>query len=217
MAFAVIEAAAGLATFDYESAGLSDFGKPDGFLERQVDRWMGLLESYRERADHLTRAIPGLKFVASWLRENIPSAAAPALMHGDIGFSNAIFSLERPRQVLALLDWETATIGDPLLDLGRAILPMSGEGRPHHPTSLHDYRHFPTREALACAYSSATGRPITNLDYYVVLAHFKLAVILERHYVTAEAGNNPSGQARMLSDYALELFLRAQAIIEKRA
>ena len=217
VAFAVIDAAARLAAFDYQAAGLGDFGKPEGFLERQVDRWMAMLEAYGDRPDHRPRPIPGLDVVIAWLRENIPPAARPALMHGDIGFSNAIFSTGRPRRLLAMLDWETATIGDPLLDLARAILPMSGEGRPHYPTSLHDYRHFPTREALARAYSAATGRVITNLDYYVVLAHFKLAVILERHHATAEAGEDPGGQARMLSHYALELFQRAQAIIEKRA
>jgi aminoglycoside phosphotransferase (APT) family kinase protein len=176
-----------------------------------------MLESYNARAHHVSRPIPGLDAVSGWLLENTPPAREPALIHGDIGFSNAFFSVERPRLLVALLDWETATIGDPLLDLGRAILPMRGEGRPHWPTLLHDYRNFPTREELARAYASATGRSVQHLDYYVVLAHFKLAVILERHYATVAAGRDVSGQFRILADYALELLARAEAITRKQA
>ncbi|MDB5428887.1 MAG: hypothetical protein JWP35_3 [Caulobacter sp.] len=217
LAFAVVDAAAGLSNLDYRAVGLEDFGKPEGFLARQVDRWLAMLASYAERRGHVARDIPELAFLGGWLGENMPPPGAPGLIHGDIGFSNAIFSPDRPRRVLAMLDWETATIGDPLLDLGRAVLPMRGEGRAHQPTRLHDYRKFPTREALGRAYEAATGRSVAHLDYYVVLAHFKLAVILERHHTTAVTRPDPQGQARMLADYGLELFSRAAAIARKQA
>jgi aminoglycoside phosphotransferase (APT) family kinase protein len=217
LSLAVVHAAAGLAQLNYSAAGLADFGKPERFLERQVARWLAMLESYKARPHHVSRPIPGLDVVSGWLPENTPPAGEPALIHGDIGFSNAMFSTERPRRLVALLDWETATIGDPLLDLGRAILPMRGEGRPHWPTQLHDYRHFPTREELARAYASTTGRSVEHLDYYVVLAHFKLAVILERHYATVAAGQDADGQSGMLARYALELMARAEAITQKQA
>jgi len=111
----LLDALAALSSVDYTAAGLSDLGKPDGFLERQVGRWRGQLESYQQRD------LPGIDEVADWLDTNRPTTTVPGIMHGDYNRHNALFSREQPTRLLAVLDWENATIGDPLMDLGASL------------------------------------------------------------------------------------------------
>jgi threonyl-tRNA synthetase len=107
----MVDALAALHDFDWRGSSLSDFGKPDGFHERQVERWTGQLASYKGRE------LPGLHRVTTFLSENLPGSFEPSLMHGDFHMFNALIAAEPPGKVTAIIDWETATIGDPLLDL----------------------------------------------------------------------------------------------------
>lgn len=168
VAFAMVDALASLHEFDWRNSSLSDFGKPDGFHERQVERWTSQLASYEGRE------LPGLDRVTLFLSANIPFSYEPSLMHGDFHMFNALIAAEAPGKVAAIIDWETATIGDPLLDLigfceiwGKAT---SGPGWPRRAELIARYR---------------TQREIDlpeDLSYYEVLYNFRMAVLLEGIY-----------------------------------
>jgi len=119
LAFELVEGIARLANVDYLAVGLDGFGKPDGFLERQASRWMSQLASYKESEGYEQRDIPGLAYVADWLKANTPPMSKPGIIHGDYSLANAIFHCGAPARLAAMIDWELATIGDPLLDLGQ--------------------------------------------------------------------------------------------------
>jgi aminoglycoside phosphotransferase (APT) family kinase protein len=182
--FGMVDALAKLAILDWRGVGLEQFGKPVGFLERQVDRWMGQLGRYR------TRDIPHLDALAQWLRDKRPAQAATSLMHGDYSFPNVMFARQPPVQMAAIVDWESATIGDPLLDLGHLLAGWCdpGETRTYHKNV--DWKAMPTRQELAARYAELTGLPIENINYYRALALFKLAIILEGAYARFKNGQS---------------------------
>lgn len=182
--FGMVEGLAVLAKVDWRGIGLEKFGKPHGFLERQVDRWMGQLARYR------TREIPHLEELAQWLRQNRPEQVATGLMHGDYSFPNVMFARSPPVRMAAIVDWESATIGDPLLDLGHLL---AGWCNPGETLTYHknvDWKGMPTREELAARYADLTGLPITHINYYRALALFKLAIILEGAYARFQRGQS---------------------------
>lgn len=117
MAFNIIDALAKLGEIDHRAVGLNDFGKPDGFLERQVPRWLAELESYSGFDGYHGPEIPNIDLVADWLVRNRPAQQPAGIMHGDFHAANVMFDRSSP-DVAAIVDWEMATIGDPLLDLG---------------------------------------------------------------------------------------------------
>lgn len=117
MGLSMADALAKLGAVDHVAVGLADFGKPDGFLERQVPRWLSELESYQQYEGYPGPQIPGIEQVAGWLEEHRPSNWMPGIMHGDYHAANVMFSRTGP-EVVAIVDWEMCTIGDPLLDLG---------------------------------------------------------------------------------------------------
>src|SRR6185369_12573617 len=127
-----LEAAAALACLgrvDYQAVGLGDFGRPEGFLDRQVGRWMGELDSYARYEGYRGPEIPGLERVAAWLDANRPRSFTPGILHGDYHLANVMYAHDGPR-LAAIVDWEMCTIGDPLLDLGWLIATWPD---PEHP------------------------------------------------------------------------------------
>lgn len=213
MAFAMIDAVAELAKLDYRAVGLADFGKPEGFLERQVDRWLAHMESLKVTENHPGRDIPGLDEVVTWLRANTPKSSRVGLIHSDIGFSNLMFARDEvPARVAAIVDWEIATLGDPLLDLGRAIFALPGQKVGTGKSRVADNSDLPTREELAAYYATRTGFSVEHLDYYLVLSMFKLGAIIEFNYARLVNGRDSSGQAQLVSDYVLDLFIEARDI-----
>jgi aminoglycoside phosphotransferase (APT) family kinase protein len=176
---AFMEALGALHAVDWQAAGLGDFGKPAGFLERQVTRWTRQLESYRQRP------LPDLDAVGAWLTTHRPPDVAPALIHGDYHLDNVMFAPALPPRVIAILDWETATIGDPLIDVGlsTALWPDPSDGDLPFGQSLSraalGAAPLGTRAELASHYARVTGRSTEHLPYYQALGLFKLAAILE--------------------------------------
>ncbi len=116
MGLSVIDALSTLSTVDYQAIGLTDFGRPEGFLERQVPRWLGELDAYAQLDNYPGTRLP-VEFVSDWLTRNRPASGLTGIMHGDYHIANVMFALEGPG-VAAIVDWEMCTIGDPLLDLG---------------------------------------------------------------------------------------------------
>lgn len=214
LAFAMTDALVRLARVDYRAVGLEEYGKPEGFHARQVDRWRGQLESYSALYNYPGRALPGLDYVSDWLRANIPDATPAGIMHGDIGFPNAILDPSPPARVKALIDWELSTIGDPMMDLGGFANAMRDERyldrEPDHTT--FDTRDFPTRQALARYYAAGTGRDVATLDYYLVLTLFKNACIIEYKVAQAEAGLLPADLGQFFARLAVARMAEAERI-----
>jgi aminoglycoside phosphotransferase (APT) family kinase protein len=184
LAFELVDALATVSNVDWRSIGLGNFGKPEGFLERQVDRWLGQLERYR------TRDIPGLDELANWLRGNTPAMQRAGLVHGDYQFINVMYDATLPVRLSAIVDWESATIGDPLLDLGWMLASWQEPGEPETFASYISWQAFPPRHVLAQRYEQATGLSVAQLGYYMALAMFKLGIIMEGAYARFAKGRS---------------------------
>jgi aminoglycoside phosphotransferase (APT) family kinase protein len=175
LAFELVEGAAKLGRVDWRAQGLEGFGRPDGFHERQVDRWLKFLDAYK------VRELPGLDEAADWLRANRPARYKAGIMHGDYQFANVMFAHGEPARLAAIVDWEMTTVGDPLLDLAWALLGYDGEN-PREDGFYLDMRGMPTRSELLERYESVSGLSTENIDYYLVLANWKLGIVLEKTY-----------------------------------
>ncbi|MFJ8025441.1 phosphotransferase family protein [Streptomyces sp. NPDC096311] len=180
MMYDFIEVIAHLSRVDWEAAGLAGFGRPAGYLERQVERWLGQLAHYR------TRDLPYLDEVARWLRTHQPVSGEPGIIHGDYQFLNVLFAHDLPPRVAGVLDWEQSTVGDPLVDLGwvLGLWTEPGEQSPLNAFYGNASQHpgAPTRAELAARYAEVCGRDVTHRRYYEVLALFKLGCIAEGSY-----------------------------------
>ncbi len=174
---------------DPAACGLESFGKMTGYLERQLRRWTGQLELTLP----FTRPLPDLEKVGEWLRDNRPESPATTIVHGDYKLDNVMFAPSPPPRLLAILDWEMSTLGDPLADLGWMT---SFWLDPDDPTddlfaqtaSVTRMPGFLRRRDLVERYTSATDRDVSNLNWYIVLAIWKLAILLEGSYARHLAG-----------------------------
>ncbi|GAA4068136.1 phosphotransferase family protein [Nonomuraea soli] len=181
---------------------LPGFGRPEGFLERQVPRWMSELESYGRLDGYPGPDIPHLHETARWLEANRPRSFTPGIMHGDYHLANLMFAHDGPR-VAAIVDWEMCTIGDPLLDLGWLVATW--------PSSQLQIPGLPQAEELIACYTSLSDRDHSNIAWYVVMACFKLGIVLEGTHARAFAGKAPKDIGDLLHQTTLDLFARAKA------
>ncbi|ORV50034.1 acyl-CoA dehydrogenase [Mycolicibacter engbaekii] len=181
LAFELVEGAARLGRVDWRAQGLEGFGRPDGFHERQVDRWLAFLDRYR------VRELPGLDEAADWLRRNRPQHYTPGIMHGDYQFANVMYAHGAPAKLVAIIDWEMTTVGDPLLDLAWALLGYDGEN-PRTDGYYADLAGMPARSELLAHYERLSGLSTENIDYYLVLANWKLGIVLEKTYAASVSG-----------------------------
>lgn len=219
----VAGAAARLGAVDHVAVGLADFGRPDGFLERQVPRWLGELDSYGELDGYPGPDIPGLEAVAGWLDGNRPRSWRPGIMHGDYHLANVMIRHDGPR-VAAIVDWEMCTIGDPLLDLGLllATWPL-GPGGPSGDDAtaaaaagaIGAAGGLPTPDELVARYADESTRDVSTIDWYTALACFKLGIVLEGTHARACAGKAPRPTGDLLHAITLGLFARAQTVIAR--
>lgn len=214
MGLSMADALARLGAVDHAAVGLADFGKPDGFLERQVPRWLSELHSYRNLAGYPGHAIPGVDTVASWLEYARPVRWQPGIMHGDYHAGNVMFSNTGP-DVVAIVDWEMCTIGDPLLDLGWLLATWR---YPEWPGvfwhTLTDIDGVPGAEDLIERYAKNTCRDLSHITWYTVLACFKLGIVLEGTMARACAGLAPQEMGDRLHQATLRLFERALALMD---
>lgn len=209
LAFELVSGIAELARVDYRAVGLEGFGKPDGFLDRQVDRWLHQHASYAESEGYGYRPLPDKDEVVAWLRANTPEMSHVGIIHGDYGYPNAMFSFEAPARLAAMIDWELSTIGDPLLDLGWLMYAVPSERSAVKPPELYQDPSYPLREELVDHYAAVTGRPVIHLTYYMVLAQFKLAMLLERHYARGLNGRLDRDMAEQMGALVLDLLRAA--------
>ncbi|HYZ54582.1 MAG TPA: phosphotransferase family protein [Streptosporangiaceae bacterium] len=179
LADGLVDALVALHTTDPAAVGLADFGRPDGYLARQLDRWA------RQLAASRSRTVTGLDGLGSRLAASIPPQGPAVLVHGDYRLDNVIMATGAPGRVLAVLDWEMATLGDPLTDLAAMVMFWDGLGGLDTviTTTPADYPSFPDRSRLLARYADATGASLARLPWYLGFAYYKLAVICEGiHY-----------------------------------
>jgi aminoglycoside phosphotransferase (APT) family kinase protein len=183
----LVDGIARLARVDWRARGLEGFGKPEGFHDRQVDRWLSHLNAIQ------FREIPGLDVTAEWLRAHKPSHWEPGIIHGDYQFANVMFAHGAPARLAAMVDWEMSTVGDPLLDLGWVMMGWSDPGE-DRTKGYVDATGLPSSAEVLEHYATVSGRSVDEIDYYVILARFKLAIVLEAGYARVVAGeaDNPS-------------------------
>jgi aminoglycoside phosphotransferase (APT) family kinase protein len=210
LAFELIEGIARLARVDWRAVGLEGFGKPDGFHERQVDRWLAHLAAFQ------FREIPGLDVAADWLRAHKPRSYEPGLLHGDYQFANVMFRHGGPARLAAIVDWEMATVGDPLLDLGWVAMGWPTEER-GEPNGYVDQRGMPLLPELLERYATVSGRDVDEIDYYVILARFKMAVVLEGGYARVVKGQADNPKMEAFGGVVLEMAARAAELTRSTA
>jgi len=181
LAYQLAEGIALLSKVDWRAKGLHDFGRPDGFHERQVDRWTAFLDRIKGRD------LPGFDVAAAWLRAHRPLDFVPGLMHGDYQFANVMYRNGAPAQLAAIVDWEMGTVGDPKLDLAWMMQSWPEDtSTPEAASSSYvDMTGMPSRSAVLAHYAEVSGRQVDDIDYYVVLARWKLAVVLEQGFQRA--------------------------------
>jgi aminoglycoside phosphotransferase (APT) family kinase protein len=182
-----------LSQVDWVAGGLEGLGKPDGFLERQVRRWMAQLERYQ------VRPLTGIDFLAGWLEANRPAMGPAGIIHGDYSPFNVMIAPDPPSRLAAIVDWDTGTIGDPLLDIGHLLARWT---EPGEEAVLGEQAGgtdgYPTRRQLAAHYQQLTGRDMTALPYFEALALFKLAVILEGTFARQRHAGVPDDENMMV-------------------
>ncbi len=217
MGLSMADAAARLGAVDHVAVGLGDFGKPEGFLDRQVPRWLSELESYAKFDNYPGPQIGDVDAVAGWLREHQPRSFVPGIMHGDYHAANVMFSPTGP-DVVAIVDWEMCTIGDPLLDLGWMLATWYRPGdEPVLPNELMTAGGLANPAELVERYARNTSRDLADIDWYTVMACFKLGVILEGSHARAAAGMAPKEIGDMLHTATVRLFERAQQTMQGQA
>jgi aminoglycoside phosphotransferase (APT) family kinase protein len=182
LAYQLAEGIALLSRVDWESKGLQDLGRPDGFHERQVDRWTTFLDRIKGRD------LPGLDVASAWLRAHRPFDYVPGLMHGDYQFANVMYRHGAPAKLAAIVDWEMGTVGDPKLDLGWMLQGWPEDTSVPEAAALGyvDYTGMPSRSQLLKHYAAVSGRQVDDIDYYLVLAKWKLAIVLEQGFQRAD-------------------------------
>ena len=214
MGFSFADAAAALGAVDHEAVGLGDFGRPAGYLERQVARWRSQLESYAELGGEWTVEIPHVDAVAEWLEANRPIEFDAGIIHGDYHLGNVMFRLDGP-DLAAVVDWELATIGDPLLDVGMIMAFWPGEDGQMGVMSVQPWHGFPSLDEMLDRYRERTTRDMAAIDWYGVLACYKTGIILEGTHARALAGMAPKEFGDLLHATTVRLFERAAALIRR--
>nr|WP_322751125.1 MULTISPECIES: phosphotransferase family protein [unclassified Frankia] len=181
LGYQLAEGIALLSKVDWAAKGLHDLGRPDGFHERQVDRWTKFFERIKGRE------LEGMDVASAWLRAHRPIDYIPGLMHGDYQFANVMFADGAPATLAAVVDWEMGTVGDPKLDLGWMIhsWPEDTMAETASKVSYVDLRGMPSRSQVLAHYAEVSGRQVDDIDYYIILAKWKLAIVLEKGFQRA--------------------------------
>ncbi len=205
----LIDALVEIHAVDWQAC-LEGFGKPTGYLERQVRRFGGLWEHSR------TRDVEEVERVGAWLAENIPDSGPATIVHGDFRLGNTMFAADAPTRLLAVFDWEMATIGDPLADIGYMCATWSEADDP--PVGKFELGRvtraegFPTRAELIARYEERSGREVHALEWYTTLALWKSVVFMEGNYRRAIEGRTDDPYLHSFGDGVVELARRAEAV-----
>jgi aminoglycoside phosphotransferase (APT) family kinase protein len=198
---------------DYQSVGLGNLGRPEGYVERQIKGWTK--RYFKSKTDE----IPSIEKVAEWLNDNMPPTSGAALIHNDFKYDNLVLDSEDWTKVVAVLDWEMSTIGDPLMDLGTSLGYWVTQNDPEwmqrlalSPTILPGN---PSRSELVELYAQKSGRDVGNVVFYYVYGIFKVSVIIQQIYYRYKKGLTSDERFASLIDGVRGLGAMAVQAIEK--
>jgi aminoglycoside phosphotransferase (APT) family kinase protein len=209
MTDALVDALVEIHAVDPRSPGLEGFGRPTGYLERQLRRWGGLWEHNR------TRELPAFDEAGRWLAEHLPESPPATVVHGDFRLGNVMFAPGAPARLVGVFDWEMATIGDPLADLGYLAMTWSEAADPPLHFELAPVTRlegFPSRAELVERYAQRSGREVDDVRWYVVLALWKATVFMEGNYRRAIEGRSDDPYLQGFGEGVAELAERALAM-----
>jgi aminoglycoside phosphotransferase (APT) family kinase protein len=209
---ALIDSLARLHLLDYRAAGLGELGKPEGYVARQVSGWINRYAAAR------TDDVPATERVARWLSANIPPESGAALVHNDYKFDNLLLDPQDLTRIAAVLDWEMATVGDPLMDLGTTLgfwieagdppdLQATAMGPTNVPGSL-------TRRELVERYAQTTGRDVPHVGFYYCFGLFKIAVIVQQIYARYVRGHTRDARFARMHEVVAALSAQADRVLE---
>jgi aminoglycoside phosphotransferase (APT) family kinase protein len=211
-AFELVDALAEVHAADWQAIGLDSFAKASGYLERQVKRFTGLWEFSK------TRELPLVQEVGEWLQANLPDTPQTTIVHGDYRLGNTMFAPEAPARLTAIFDWEMATLGDPLADLGYMTAtwsrPNEGFGTTFDLTTVTHAEGFPDREELVERYAETSGRSVSDLRWYQALALWKATVFMEGNYKRAMLGNSDDPYLKAFGEGVPQLAEAAKRITQ---
>jgi aminoglycoside phosphotransferase (APT) family kinase protein len=200
-------------SLDWRACGLEGFGKPTGYLDRQLRRFTGLWEHNK------TRELPLVEELYGWLAQNKPESPEATIVHGDFRLGNTMFADEAPARLVAIFDWEMATIGDPLADLGYMTATWSQRDDPTGTvfdlTTVTHGEGFPTRDELVTRYEELSGRSMSDLRWYQALALWKAAVFMEGNYKRSVMGTTDDEYLKLF-DKGVPMLAEAALAITKR-
>ena len=213
MSLMVADTLAELHAVDPIEAGLGDLGRPEGFLERQVEGWIGRYE--KARTDEIEEVEP----LTGWISGDIPESPEPTIIHNDYKLNNLILNPDDLTEVRAVLDWEMATIGDPLFDLA---VSLSYWTEPTDPGELKEVMPtvtstpgFMTRKEFMERYAQKSGRDLSEMHWYMVFGYFKLAVILQQIYARWKKGQTRDERFANFNRRVRTLILHANRLAER--
>ncbi len=215
LGLSMADAAAALGRVDANAVGLSDFGKPDNWIERQVARWRSQLDGYSEMQGYGKPDLPGVDRTAEYLDGNRPNDFHLGIIHGDYQHANVMASHDRP-EVAAIIDWELSTLGDPRLDLAWLLTATVEEGDPPGIKAYYQPSEgFPLRQELIARYHEQTGLSVDDIHWWFVLGCYKLGILLEGSHARACAGKAPKQMGDMLHRHASWLFAKANQLVDE--
>ncbi|WP_291822527.1 phosphotransferase family protein [Bosea sp. (in: a-proteobacteria)] len=211
MYFAMAETLAALHGFDWQAAGLADYGKPGNYYARQIARWG------RQWQETKTQAIPAVDRVFAWLSEHLDETPETTIVHGDFRLGNLMFAPDRP-EVIAVLDWELSTLGHPLSDVAFSCLPWHSTPAMYAGIVGLDWQALgiPTQDAYLDRYCIAAGRAEGPGRFHLAFSLLRFAVILDGIAARAKAGNAAAENAVAVGEMAESFALRAEAVIDGR-
>jgi aminoglycoside phosphotransferase (APT) family kinase protein len=212
LGLSLVDNLARLHMLDYKAAGLADLGKPDGYVGRQVSGWINRWAAAR------TEDMPAVERIAAWLPGHMPKESGAALIHNDYKFDNLLLDPDDPTKIVAVLDWEMATVGDPLMDLGstlgywiEATDPPSFQPVATGPSNVPGNL---TRQEVVERYAEVTGRPVPDMLFYYCFGLYKMAVILQQIYARFVRGHTKDQRFARMNTWVDALGQQAERTLE---
>ena len=208
----LLDALVELHAVDWERCGLGELAHEPGYLGRQIDRWLSQLASYDGRD------LPDAVRIADWLRDRLPAEQPQALCHGDYKLDNALFSRTLPPELLVVVDWEMASIGDPLVDLcwmlvfhpsSEGLMPLGTAAEPRL-----DPSGVPTVAEILARYAERSGRDLSAIDWYQVFSRWKMAIVLEGSFAKFQKGLSDNPYHEYFGVQADRLLVSAVGMID---
>lgn len=210
----LIDALVEIHAVDWEACGLGDMAHDGDYLRKQLVRWIDQLDSYQ------SRELQAARDIRTWLDAHRPPGQPPALCHGDYKLDNVLFAVDSPPELLAVVDWEMAAIGDPIVDLAWALIFHPGPegtvplGRSKDPMFAVD--QLPGRAELIERYARRSGRDVGAIGWYDVFSRWKLAIVLEGSYAKFLRGESDKPMHEFFGLQADRLLASAAEVIQRR-